>query len=128
MAQKGRLTLTQEKIKEITYSSEFVNELERKIEYLKEENAELKHKYFISECEIHHLEIYKEALKMAITNALIIGGYDFWEKAASKYGLQQLYSRSIYRNAPNIHKGVLEFYLSLVADSKIKENEVSNND
>lgn len=120
--------MTQEKIKEITYSSEFVNELERKIEYLKEENAELKHKYFISKCEIHYLEMYKEALKMAITNALIIGGYDFWEKAASKYGLQQLYSRSIYRNAPNIHKGVLEFYLSLVADSKIKENAVSNND
>ena len=128
MDQKVRSTLTQEKIKEITYSIEFVNELERKIEYLKEENTELKHKYFISECEIHHLEMYKEALKMAITNALIIGGYDFWEKAASKYGLQQLYSRSIYRNAPNIHKGVLEFYLSLVADSKIKENEVSNND
>lgn len=128
MAQKGRLTLTQEKIKEITYSSEYVSELERKIEYLKEENAELKHKYFISGCEIYHLEMYEKALKMAITNALIIGGYDFWEKAASKYGLQQLYSRSIYRNAPNIHKGVLEFYLSLVADSKIKENEVSNND
>lgn len=128
MAQKGRLTLTQEKIKEITYSSEYVSELERKIEYLKEENAELKHKYFISGCEIHHLEMYEKALKMAIINALIIGGYDFWEKAASKYGLQQLYSRSIYRNAPNIHKGVLEFYLSLVADSKIKENEVSNND
>ena len=115
-------------LKEITYSGEFVNELESKIEYLKEENAELKHKYFISECEIHHLEMYKEALRMAITDALIIGGYDFWKEAASKYGLQQLYSRSIYRNAPNIHKGVLEFYLSLVADSKIKENEVSNND
>lgn len=115
-------------LKEITYSSDYVAELENKIEYLKGENAELKHKYFISECEIHHLEMYKEALKMAITNALIIGGYDFWEKAAAKYGLQQLYSRSIYRNAPNIHKGVLEFYLSLVADSKIKENEVSNND
>ncbi len=120
--------MTQEKIKEITYSSEFVNELERKIEYLKEENAELKHKYFILECQNHYLELYKEALNLAITNAIIVGGYDFWEKAASKYGLQQLYSRSIYRNAPNIHKGVLEFYLSLVADSKIKENEVSNND
>ena len=112
--------MTQEKIKEITYSSEFVNELERKIEYLKEENAELKHKYFISECEIHHLEMYKEALRMAITDALIIGGYDFWKEAAARYGLQQLYNECIYRNAPNIHKGVLEFYLSLVADSKNK--------
>lgn len=119
--------MTQEKIKEITYSSEFVNELERKIEYLKEENAELKHKYFISECEIHHLEMYKEALKMAITNALIIGGYDFWEKAASKYGLQQLYSRSIYRNAPNLNKGIVEFYLSLIANAKAQKSEVKEN-
>lgn len=115
-------------IKEITYSSEFVNELESKIEYLKEENAEIKHKYFISECEMHHLEMYKEALKMAITNALIIGGYDFWKEAASRYGLQELYNKCIHRTAPNIHKGVLEFYLSIVADSKIKENGVEEND
>lgn len=105
-------------LKEITYSSEYVAELENKIEYLKEENAELKHKYFILECEIRHLAMYKEALKMAITNGIVIGGCDFWKEAAERYGLQQLYSRSIYRNAPNIHKGVLEFYLSLVADSK----------
>ena len=108
-------------LKEITYSSEYVAELENKIEYLKEENAELKHKYFISECEIHHLEMYKEALKMAITNALIIGGYDFWEKAASRYGLQQLYNECIHRNAPNIHKGVAEFYLSIVANAEVKK-------
>lgn len=115
-------------LKEITYSSDYVAELENKIEYLKGENAELKHKYFISECEIHHLEMYKEALKMAITNALIIGGYDFWEKAAIGYGVQEFYNKCIHRNAPNIHKGVLEFYLSLVADSKIKENGVEEND
>lgn len=113
--------MTQEKIKEITYSSEFVNELERKIEYLKEENAELKHKYFISECEIHHLEMYKEALRMAITDALIIGGYDFWKEAAARYGLQQLYNECIHRNAPNIHKGVAEFYLSIVANAEVKK-------
>lgn len=115
-------------LKEITYSGEFVNELESKIEYLKEENALIKRRYTVLECQNHYLELYEEALNLAITNAIIVGGYDFWEKAASKYGLQQLYSRSIYRNAPNIHKGILEFYLSLVADSKIKENEVSNND
>lgn len=117
--------MTQEKIKEITYSSEFVNELERKIEYLKEENAELKHKYFISECEIHHLEMYKEALKMAITNALIIGGYDFWERAAIGYGVQEFYNKCIHRNAPNLNKGIVEFYLSLIANaqkSEVKEN------
>lgn len=116
------------KIKEITYSSEFVNELESKIEYLKEENALIKRRYTVLECQNHYLELYKEALKMAITNGIVIGGCDFWKEVAERYCLQQLYSRSIYRNAPNIHKGVLEFYLSLVADSKIKENEVSNND
>lgn len=120
--------MSKKNLKEITYSSEYVAELENKIEYLKEENAELKHKYFISECEIHHLEMYKEALKMAITNALIIGGYDFWERAAIGYGMQEFYNKCIHRNAPNIHKGVLEFYLSLVADSKIKENGVKEND
>lgn len=119
--------MTQEKIKEITYSSEFVNELERKIEYLKEENAELKHKYFISECEIHHLEMYKEALKMAITNALIIGGYDFWERAAIGYGVQEFYNKCIHRNAPNLNKGIVEFYLSLIANAKAQKSEVKEN-
>ena len=108
-------------LKETTYSSEYVAELENKIEYLKEENAELKHKYFISECEIHHLEMYKEALRMAITDALIIGGYDFWKEAAVRYGLQQLYNECIHRNAPNIHKGVAEFYLSIVANAEVKK-------
>lgn len=51
------------KINDITYSSEYVAELENKIEYLKEENAELKHKHFILECDVHYLEMYKEALK-----------------------------------------------------------------
>ena len=111
--------MTQEKIKEITYSSEFVNELERKIEYLKEENAELKHKYFISECEIHHLEMYKEALNLAITNAIIVGGYDFWERAAIGYGVQEFYNKCIHRNAPNLNKGVAEFYLSIVANAEV---------
>lgn len=119
--------MTQEKIKEITYSSEFVNELERKIEYLKEENAELKHKYFISECEIHYLEMYKEALKMAITNALIIGGYDFWERAAIGYGVQEFYNKCIHRNAPNLNKGIVEFYLSLIANAKAQKSEVKEN-
>lgn len=116
------------KIKDITYSSEFVEDLESKIEYLKEENALIKDKYFILECEIHHFEMYKEALKMAITNALIIGGYDFWERAAIGYGLQELYNKCIHRNAPNIHKGVLEFYLSIVAMQEIKENGAEENE
>lgn len=114
-------------LKEITYSGEFVNELESKIEYLKEENAELKHKYFISGCEIHHLEMYEKALKMAIINALIIGGYDFWERAAIGYGVQEFYNKCIHRNAPNLNKGIVEFYLSLIANAKAQKSEVKEN-
>ena len=113
--------MSEKNLKEITYSGEFVNELESKIEYLKEENALIKRRYTVLDCQNHYLELYKEALNLAITNAIIVGGYDFWERAASKYGLQQLYSRSIYRNAPNIYKGVLEFYLSIVANAEVKK-------
>lgn len=111
--------MSEKNLKEITYSGEFVNELESKIEYFKEENALIKRRYTVLECQNHYLELYKEALNLAITNAIIVGGYDFWEKAASKYGLQQLYSRSIYRNAPNLNKGVAEFYLSIVANAEV---------
>ena len=109
------------KIKDITYSSEYVAELERKIKGLEEENALIKHRYFIQECEIHHLGMCKEALKLAISNAIIIGGCDFWKEAASRYGFQEFYNKCIHRNAPNIHKGVAEFYLSLVANAEVKK-------
>jgi hypothetical protein len=110
-------------LKEITYSSEYVAELEAKIEYLKEENTKLKQRYFISERINYHLEMYKEALSMAITNSIVIGGYDFWKKAAIGFNEQQLYNECIHRNAPNIHKGVAEFYLSLIAKSRSIEKK-----
>lgn len=113
--------MNKKNLKEITYSGEFVNELESKIEYLKEENALIKRRYTVLECQNHYLELYKEALDLAITNAIIVGGYDFWEEAASRYGFQEFYSKCVQRNAPNIHKGVAEFYLSLVANSEVKK-------
>lgn len=105
-------------IKEITYSSDYVAELERKIEDLEEENTLIKRRYTILECQNHYLELYKEALKMAITNGIVIGGYDFWEKAAIGYGMQEFYNKCIHRNAPNLNKGIEEFYLSLIANAK----------
>ena len=63
-------------LKEITYSSEFVAELERKIECLKEENALIERRYTVLECQNHYLELYKEALNLAITNAIIVGVCD----------------------------------------------------
>lgn len=113
------------KIKDITYSSEYVAELENKIEYLKEENAELKHKHFILECDVHYLEMYKEALKLVIMDGVAFGGCNFWKRVSSFWDEQEFYNKCIHRNAPNIHKGVAEFYLSLVANAEVKKKEWS---
>lgn len=110
--------MSEKNLKEITYSGEFVNELESKIEYLKEENALIKRRYTVLECQNHHLELYKEALNLAITNAIIVGGYDFWERVAIGYGVQEFYNKCIHRNEPNLNKGIVEFYLSLMANAK----------
>lgn len=114
-------------LKEITYSGEFVNELESKIEYLKEENALIKRRYTVLECQNHYLELYEKALNLAITNAIIVGGYDFWERAAIGYGVQEFYNKCIHRNAPNLNKGIVEFYLSLIANAKAQKSEVKEN-
>lgn len=116
--------MNKKNLKEITYSGEFVNELESEIEYLKEENALIKRRYTVLECQNHYLELYKEALNLAITNAIIVGGYDFWEKAAIGYGVQEFYNKCIHRNAPNLNKGIVEFYLSLIANAKAQKKEV----
>lgn len=114
-------------LKEITYSGEFVNELESKIEYLKEENALIERRYTVLECQNLYLELYKEALNLAITNAIIVGGYDFWERAAIGYGVQEFYNKCIHRNAPNLNKGIEELYLSLIANAKAQKSEVKEN-
>lgn len=119
--------MSEKNLKEITYSGEFVNELESEIEYLKEENALIKRRYTVLECQNHHLELYQEALNLAITNAIIVGGYDFWERAAIGYGVQEFYNKCIHRNAPNLNKGIEEFYLSLIANAKAQKSEVKEN-
>ena len=101
-------------LKEITYSGEFVNELESKIEYLKEENALIKRRYTVLECQNHYLELYKEALNLAITNAIIVGGYDFWERAAIGYGEEKLFDKCVSKEKSYIN-GVAWFYSSLAS-------------
>lgn len=66
-------------------------------------------------------------LNLAITNAIIVGGYDFWERAAIGYGVQEFYNKCIHRNAPNLNKGIEEFYLSLIANAKAQKSEVKEN-
>ena len=115
-------------LKEITYSSKFVERLENKIQQLKEENEELKRNKFILENSAsYQIEVYREALRLAIANGRIIGGYDFWERAAIGYGVQEFYNKCIHRNAPNLNKGIVEFYLSLIANAKAQKSEVKEN-
>lgn len=123
----GVINMSEKNLKEITYSGEFVNELESKIEYLKEENALIKRRYTVLECQNHYFELYEEALNLAITNAIIVGGYDFWERAAIGYGVQEFYNKCIHRNAPNLNKGIVEFYLSLIANAKAQNSEEKEN-
>lgn len=127
ISKMGVINMSEKNLKEITYSGEFVNELESEIEYLKEENALIKRRYTVLECQNHYLELYKEALNLAITNAIIVGGYDFWERAAIGYGVQEFYNKCIHRNAPNLNKGIVEFYLSLIANAKAQKSEVKEN-
>lgn len=50
--------------------------------------------------------------------AWLFGGCNFWKRVSSFWDEQELYDRSIYRNAPNIAKGVAEFYLSIIANAR----------
>lgn len=119
--------MSEKNLKEITYSGEFVNELESKIEYLKEENALIKRRYTVLECQNHYLELYKEALNLAIMDGVAFGGCNFWKRVSSFWDEQELYDRSIYRNAPNLNKGIVEFYLSLIANAKAQNSEEKEN-
>lgn len=115
-------------LKEITYSGKFVELLENKMQQLKEENTELmRNKFILENSAYHQIKAYREALRLAIANAIIVGGYDFWEKAAIGYGVQEFYNKCIHRNAPNLNKGIVEFYLSLIANAKAQKSEVKEN-
>lgn len=108
-------------LKEITYSSKFVEELENKIQQLKEENTELiRNKFILENAAYHNIKIYREALRLAIANGRIIGGYDFWEKVTAAYDEHKIYDEFAKRNMADPDSGVIEYYLFLVARKQIK--------
>lgn len=108
------------KIKEITYSSEYVADLERKLEHLKEENTELKHDKWLRDCTAsYYLEVYKQALKQAIRDAdacdvcfadIIVNSHEesaLFEECTSKVGSHI--------------ENIAEFYFRLACKQKDKE-------
>lgn len=107
-------------IKEITYSSEYVAELERKLALAQKESADAEHNKWLLDCtSSYYLEVYKQALKQAIGDAMpfvsdwslmIAEGYEeyadlFKECINDKYSIE----------------GIAEFYFRLVAKNKDKE-------
>jgi hypothetical protein len=108
------------KLKEVTYSSEYVADLERKLEHLKEENTELKHDKWLRDCTAsYYLEVYKHALKLAIGDAMpfvsdwslmIAEGYEEYA---------ELFKECI--NDKSSIEGIATFYFMLVAKNKDKE-------
>lgn len=56
--------IDQEELKEVTYSSEYVDKLERKLEKERKENIRLKYEKRLLDCtSAFYLEVYKHALK-----------------------------------------------------------------
>lgn len=65
--------------------------------------------------------MYREALRLAIANGRIIGGYDFWEKIAEAFDRRKLYDEFTKRNMEDPDNGVIEYYLFLVARKQSKK-------
>lgn len=65
------------KIKNITYSSEFVEGLEKEIQELTEDNTDLRRRLFISQNKLSALKVYEKALRLAILDVANYGS-DWW--------------------------------------------------
>nr|DAP51663.1 MAG TPA: hypothetical protein [Caudoviricetes sp.] len=109
------------KIKEITYSSEYVANLERQLELAREKNAELKkERWLIDCCSAYYLEAYKQALKQAVGDAMSF--VSNWSQmiAEGHEEEQELLFDCMDNNKSSV-EGIAEFYFRLVCKSKDKE-------
>lgn len=61
------------KIKDITYSSEFVEGLEKEIQELTEDNTNLRRRLFIAQNNSSVLKVYEKALRLAILDVANYG-------------------------------------------------------
>lgn len=63
--------MDKKELKEVTYSSEYVDKLERKLEKERKENIRLKYEKILLDCTYaFYLEVYKQDLKQAIGDAM----------------------------------------------------------
>lgn len=115
------------KTKEITYSSEYVSGLESKLEFKEQQLEHLKAKSQQLEFSIrlqdahtaYYLGAYKEALKMAIGDAMPFVS-DWSLMIAERYEEEALLKECMNNNKSSI-EGIAEFYFRMACKRKSEE-------
>lgn len=112
--------MSEKNLKEITYSSEYVAELERKLALAQKESADAEHDKWLLDCtSSYYLEVYKKALKTALEDAFHIVGIK-WASLIERYDENALFEECLNKN--KVYSDALaEFYFRLAAKSKDKE-------
>jgi hypothetical protein len=112
--------MDQKELKEVTYSSEYVAKLERKLEQARKENIKLKREKWLLDCSSSfYLEVYKQALKQAIGDAMPYVS-DWSLMIAEGYEEYADLFRECINDKSSI-EGIATFYFMLVAKNKDKE-------
>jgi hypothetical protein len=107
-------------LKEITYSSEYVAELERKLALAQKKSKEVEHDKWLLDCTAsYYLEVYKQALKQAIGDAMPFVS-DWSLMIAEGYEEYAELFRECINDKSSI-EGIAMFYFMLVAKNKDKE-------
>lgn len=112
--------MNKKELKEVTYSSEYVDRLEMKLEQARNKNAMLEYEKRLLDCSsAFYLEVYKQSLKQAIGDAMpfvsdwslmIAEGYEEYA---------DLFNECI--NDKSSIEGIAMFYFMLVSKNKDKE-------
>lgn len=112
--------MNKKELKEVTYSSEYVDKLERKLEKERKENVRLKYKKRLLDCSsAFYLEVYKQALKQAIGDAIPFVS-DWSLMIAEGYEEYADLFRECINDKSSI-EGIAMFYFMLIAKNKDKE-------
>lgn len=110
----------QKELKEVTYSSEYVDKLERKLEQERKKNVRLQYEKRLLDCtSTFYLEVYKQALKQAIGDAMPFVS-DWSLMIAEGYEEYADLFKECMNDKSSI-EGIAMFYFMLVSKNKDKE-------
>lgn len=112
--------MDQKELKEVIYSSEYIAKLEKKLEQERKKNVRLKYEKRLLDCSsAFYLEVYKNALKQAIGDAMPYVS-DWSLMIAEGYEEYADLFRECINDKSSI-EGIATFYFMLVAKNKDKE-------